>query len=291
MYKLEVNDDTKHTRLDVFVAEQVPELSRSYIRKLCDTHKITVNGQVQSANYKLKASDNVIVDFDMQAAWNIPEINIPVLYEDEDVLVINKPIGVLTHSKGVFNPEATVATFIQKHWLGPADGERNGIVHRLDRATSGVMICAKNEAALKFLQKQFNRRTVKKTYYAVVSGTMEPSEAIIDMPIARNPRSPKTFHASSLGKPAQTHYQVVKVNEKHTLLKLSPQSGRTHQLRVHLAHLKHPIVGDQFYHGESADRLYLHAESLELTLPNGQPHRFTAPLPKEFKVWMDRHVE
>jgi 23S rRNA-/tRNA-specific pseudouridylate synthase len=124
-----------------------------------------------------------------------------------------------------------------------------------------------------------------------VAANLEPPEAVIDMPIARNPRSPKTFHASSLGKPAQTHYKVIKTAGRHCLVELKPVTGRTHQLRVHLAHIKRPIVGDTFYMGETADRLYLHAESLEITLPNGQRQTFTAPLPDSFNNWLDQHAE
>ena len=125
----------------------------------------------------------------------------PIIFEDANCLVINKPVGVLSHSKGAYNPEATVATFIEPKLSGMI-GDRAGIVHRLDRATSGVMICAKTPEALSYLQKQFSQRKVKKTYYAVIPGQLEPEEALIDIPIERDPQNPKTFRASQTGRTA-----------------------------------------------------------------------------------------
>jgi 23S rRNA pseudouridine1911/1915/1917 synthase len=212
----------------------------------------------------------------------IPEIDLPVLYEDDDCVVIYKPVGVLSHSKGAFNPEATVATWLRTRLTG-LSGERGGIVHRLDRATSGVMICAKTPEALSWLQKQFATRNVHKTYAAVIKGEMNPNEAIIDMPIERNPKAPATFRVGVQGKHALTEYRQVKTNGRYSLIELKPETGRTHQLRVHLAYQHHPIVGDTLYDGEPADRLYLHAESLEITIVSGHERKvFSAPIPAEF---------
>jgi 23S rRNA pseudouridine1911/1915/1917 synthase len=162
---------------------------------------------------------------------------------------------------------------------------RAGIVHRLDRATSGVMICAKTPKALSWLQKQFAERKTKKTYAAVVTGHLNPPEAIIDMPIGRNPRAPATFRVDAQGKSAVTHYKTVSQGDKYSLVELKPTTGRTHQLRVHLGHLGHPIVGDQMYGGEPAERLFLHAEELEITIQKDSERKvFTAPMPPEFKA-------
>ena len=269
-------------RLDVFVLMHIPELSRAFVQKLCDQGKITVNGAAGKAGYKLRDNDQVAVDYNMQELARIPDINLPVLYEDDDCLVINKPTGVLTHSKGAFNPEATVATFLRSRLQG-MEGERAGIVHRLDRATSGVIICAKNQAALSFLQKQFSERKVKKTYMAVIAGALTPETAVIDMPIERNPKAPATFRVGPNGKHAITQYQTIRSNGIYSLLELKPETGRTHQLRVHLAYQGHQIVGDVLYNGEPASRLFLHALSLEITLPNRERHSFEAPLPPEFE--------
>jgi 23S rRNA pseudouridine1911/1915/1917 synthase len=271
-------------RLDQRVVELIPELSRAFGTKLIERGQVTVNGTVQQkAGFKLREGDEVIVDFDLAANQIAPKISLPVLYEDEDCVVINKPLGLLTHSKGEFNPEATVETWLRGKIKQPVDTPRGGIVHRLDRATSGVMICAKTPEALKWLQRQFAQRRTKKTYYAVVSGIPKESEAIIDMPIERNPKAPATFRVGHNGKVATTHYKVVKSNEKHTLVELKPTTGRTHQLRVHLSHIGHPIVGDTMYGTEPAERMMLHAKELELTLPNRERSTFTAPLPKLFK--------
>ncbi|MCA9329939.1 RluA family pseudouridine synthase, partial [Candidatus Saccharibacteria bacterium] len=198
-----------------------------------------------------------------------------------DCLVVYKPEGVLTHSKGKFNPEATVSTFIRPFTEGMEDN-RGGIVHRLDRVTSGLLICAKNEPALKWLQEQFATRKAQKTYVALVEGVPSNAEAVIDMPIERNPKKPQTFRVGPNGKPATTRYKVLVANQKYSLLELKPTTGRTHQLRVHLAQLGHPIVGDQLYGAQPADRVFLHAKSLQLILPNKKLMTFECDLPKIF---------
>ena len=208
---------------------------------------------------------------------SIPDIELPIIFEDDDCVVINKPVGLLTHSKGAFNPEATVATWLSNRTTD-MDGERAGIVHRLDRATSGVMICAKSPEALAWLQKQFSQRKVKKSYIAIIAGQLDPEEAIIDMPIERNPKAPATFRVGNNGKSATTHYKTIESSEHYSLLELKPETGRTHQLRVHLKHLGHPIVGDVLYNGKPGERLFLHAQSLEITLPNRERKVFNVPI-------------
>lgn len=271
-------------RLDQKVVELLPDLSRTFAAKIIDEGKVTVNGTPQTkAGYKLREGDEVVVDYDSSELEQIPEIALPVLYEDDDCVVINKPAGILSHSKGAFNPEATVATWLRSRLKEGLSGERGGIVHRLDRATSGVMICAKTPQALRWLQKQFATRNVHKTYAAVVSGQFESSEAIIDMPIGRNPKAPATFRVDAQGRHAKTAYKTMANNNSYSLLELKPETGRTHQLRVHLSHLHHPIVGDTLYDGEPGGRLYLHAESLEITiLKNHERKVFTVPVPPDF---------
>lgn len=276
----------KHNkRLDVYVVEQHPSISRAFAAKLIDQGNVLVNNQPSKPGHKLKNSDAISIDYTPEEAARVPKIDLPVLYEDDDCIVINKPVGILTHSKGAFNPEATVSTFVRDRIKG-LSGERAGIVHRLDRATSGVIICAKHPAALSFLQKQFAQRKVKKTYEAIITGRLEPAHAIIDMPIERNPKAPATFRVGANGKPSQTEYKVIKSTDRYSQLLLKPQTGRTHQLRVHLSHQGHPIVGDVLYSGEPAERLFLHAYSLEITLPNRERKTFTAPLPKDFNKKM-----
>lgn len=283
-------DIAKAQRLDQKVVELLPQLSRAFAAKLVEQGKVSVNGQPSTKpGHKLNANDQVKVDYDVAETEQIPDIKLPILYEDDDCVVISKPVGVLTHSKGAFNPEATVATWLSSR-TKDMSGERAGIVHRLDRATSGVMICAKNPAALSWLQKQFSQRKVKKTYVAIVTGKLKETHAIIDMPIERNPKAPATFRVGANGKFAVTEYEVTQENARYSLIRLAPQTGRTHQLRVHLAKLEHPIVGDVLYDGEPAERMFLHALSLEITLPSRERKTFTAALPKSFEQKMEQDV-
>ena len=230
-------------RIDQFITEKIPSLSRSSIQKLVKLGKVKINGKLAKSSQKLKYKDKVQVDYDPSADVKIPNINIPIIYQDEDILVIDKPIGVLTHSKGNFNPEATVATFV-KNLTPNLLGDRGGIVHRLDRATSGVLITAKSEPALELLQKEFSSRKAQKTYIAVVEGHLDDKKAIIDMPIERNPKKPATFRVGSNGKNSITEYEVLKSSKLYDLVELRPKTGRTHQLRVHMAKLGHPILGN-----------------------------------------------
>lgn len=278
-------------RLDLRVVEQIPTLTRSFAIKLIADGKVSVNGEVVTkAGYKMREGDKVIVDHDEDQFKQIPPIELEVLYEDDDCVVINKPAGLLTHSKGAFNPEATVATWLRGR-LRSMSGERAGIVHRLDRATSGVMICAKTPEAQTWLQRQFSQRRVHKQYIAIVAGHLDPSKAIIDMPIERNPKSPQTFRVGSNGRPSVTEYEVTQESGAYSLVTMRPQTGRTHQLRVHMQHLGHPIIGDTLYGGAASDRLYLHAHQLEITLPNRERQTFSVPQPAEFIIFLQASKE
>lgn len=278
-----VTPEQKNIRLDVAVGSVMPLLSRAFIQKLCDSGKILVNGESVKHGYRLKINDRVDVDYDEEELSQIPNIDLPIIYEDDDCVVINKPAGILTHTQSKFNTEASVASFLRQH-SAELTGERAGVVHRLDRATSGVIIGAKNSEALSFLQKQFSQRKAKKTYIAVVEGHLKQLEAVIDMPIERNPKAPATFRVGPRGKSATTHYRVLEEGKHNSLVELKPETGRTHQLRVHLAQIGNPIVGDPLYgHAQHGDRLFLHAKSLEITLPNRERQTFTAPTPAEFK--------
>lgn len=274
------NIDTKQ-RLDTFLAEQFPAISRSFLQKLCANDQVEVNGVPQKSGFKISPSDKITVLYDMDSIEKIEDIELPVLYQDDDIVVINKPAGVISHARGRFWNEPSVASFVRQ--LTGQQGERAGIVHRLDRATSGVMVCAKTTAAMQHLQAQFASRTVQKTYVAVVEGILEPAAAVIDMPIERNPKAPATFRVGPNGKPSQTEYHVESVSTHFTRLKLLPKTGRTHQLRVHLKHLGHPIVGDTLYGGKESERLYLHAFAIEIRTQDNSLRRFEAPVPPEFE--------
>jgi len=279
-----VTEEQNKQRLDVFLGTHLTRLSRAFIQKLCETGKVTKDNKELRAGYKVREGEVIDVAYDEAELDVIPTIDLPILYEDDDCVVINKPAGILTHAQGHLSNEATVATFLRDK-LQDLEGARGGIVHRLDRATSGVIICAKNQAALSFLQKQFAQRKAKKTYMAIVEGLPDPAEAVVDMPIERNPKAPATFRVGVNGKPSVTHYKVVKNTPKYSLLELKPTTGRTHQLRVHLAEQGHAIIGDPLYgSGAFGDRLYLHALSLEITTPDRERRTFTAPLPDEFDL-------
>ena len=281
-------------RLDVWLMKKYPDFSRAFLQKLCTEDKVLVDGEPQRSGYKLRGEENIEVLHDMtQIIGLVPDIDLPIIFEGDDVIVVNKPAGLLSHGLSKFLGEPSVASFLRQRLTSDKTGTwkaedlRFGIVHRLDRVTSGVMICAKNQDAMRWLQKQFHDRKVEKVYWAVVTGRLKHAEAMLDLPIERNPKLPSTFRVGANGKPAQTRYEVLKETEidgqVRSLVALYPKTGRTHQLRVHMQHLGHPIVGDLLYGGEPGERLYLHAHELDLKLPNGEQKRFIAPLPDGFE--------
>lgn len=262
-------EEVPKVRLDVATFEQYPRYSRATIQKFIKNGQVTVNGDiVDKPNTLIDENSNIELTVVEAEEGEKP----PVIYEDDDVIVFNKPAGMLTVSKGEFNPEPTLEQF----------GE---IVHRLDRDTSGVIILAKNAKAKSFLQKQFQERKAHKTYYAVTVGHPKVNHAIINIPLTRNLKKPTTFMVANQGREAITEYRVIDQNEKYSLIELKPQTGRTHQLRIHLAHIGAPILGDPVYNPKSpkADRMYLHASILEITVPSGKRLTFTANLPEEFR--------
>jgi len=285
MSKEIVTDFVVGERLDKVLSTAFEQYSRSALEKLIQESHVTVNGVIKKTKYKLKKDD--VIEVDLTMFTSEPEsISLPVVFENDDVVVINKPAGVLTHAKGTLHNEATVATWLKSHCGSNGETEfwssnRAGIVHRLDRVTSGVMICAKNEAAQTKLQKQFSDRKAKKSYLAIIEGSLDEPEGTIDVPIERNPKAPATFRPGINGKSAQTHYTVVSVTSTYTLIEMRPYTGRTHQLRVHMQYMKHPIVGDVLYGGQPADRLMLHAKQLEISIPGGERRTFTTDCPEE----------
>lgn len=267
-------------RLDSELASRYPEVSRSTWQKHIKAGHIIVNNIVITS----PKHDIAIID---DIAINTPDLpdfsdkSIPVIFIDDNVVVINKPCGILSHSKGALNDEFTVADFFRRYSTYNLETNRPGIIHRLDRDTSGVMIGARNPETATLLQKQFADRLVKKTYIAILDGIPKLDKANIDLPIERNPSAPSTFRVGNNGKSAVTKYNTIASTDKYTLVKLQPQTGRTHQLRVHMKYLNTPILGDKVY-GKSSDRLYLHALSLEITIPNGNRQIFVSSLPDDF---------
>ena len=268
-------------RLDAYVAQSWPEQSRSTWKKLIEAGQVTVNGVVQ-LSAKLDVSESDLIEVTKPNVPDHGDSTLPVIYEDENVIVIDKPVGVLTHSKGALNEEFTVAEFVRSKTTYKQDTNRPGIIHRLDRATSGVILCVKNDETASYISRQFSDRTVKKEYAAVTSGVPKQTQAVLDLPIARNPSAPSTFRVDIKGKHAETYVEVVSASQDNALVELKPKTGRTHQLRVHLAYINTPILGDPVYGKESADRMYLHAHKLEVTLPGGKRSVFESPVPSSF---------
>ena len=269
-------------RLDIYLSTKFDTtISRSLWQKYIKAGYVSVNNKaVTTPKFEVDEIDEI--------ALNLPEkeqadVDLPILYEDDDVIVVNKPSGLLTHAKGGLSDESTVAEIIRQKTSFATDTDRPGIVHRLDRDTSGLLIIAKNPESAAHLQRQFAERTAKKTYIAITDGKPKLNAAKIDLPIGRNPSAPSTFRIDPNGKPAQTTYHVLTENDTQSLVELKPTTGRTHQLRVHLAHLNAPILGDRVY-GKSSDcRMMLHAQKLEITLPSGERKVFEAAVPDEFK--------
>lgn len=269
-------------RLDIYLSTKFDTtISRSLWQKYIKAGYVSVNNKVATTpKFEVDETDEI--------ALNLPEkeqadVDLPILYEDDDVIVVNKPSGLLTHAKGGLSDEPTVAEIIRPKTSFATDTDRPGIVHRLDRDTSGLLIIAKNPESAAHLQRQFAERIAKKTYIAITDGKPKLNAAKIDLPIGRNPSAPSTFRIDPNGKPAQTTYHVLTENDTQSLVELKPTTGRTHQLRVHLAHLNAPILGDRVY-GKSSDcRMMLHAQKLEITLPSGERKVFEAIVPDEFK--------
>ncbi len=298
MLQFEVSEDLAGLRADFTLAKLSANiLTRSMAIKLIDQDRVMLGGQkLTSKSTKLKAGDLLSVDYNPNLSAKNEEIE--VIFEDDDLMVINKPAGILSHAKGKLDQESTVADWAQPHTTN-LPPERSGIVHRLDRATSGVMILAKNPTSKSWLMKQFADRNVHKKYLAIISGAPEDLKFNIDLPIARNAKKPTTFHINANGKEAQTEVEVLASVNQGTksalsLVLLSPHTGRTHQLRVHMWANGWPIVGDPFYGSEpnptktnsnpAQPNLMLHALSLEIqTSPNAW-QTFVAQPPKKFML-------
>jgi 23S rRNA pseudouridine1911/1915/1917 synthase len=284
-------------RLDRYIAENLRLLSRSQIK--ARELKAIVNGKETKISHMVKNGDTLALSWKEAEPVNIIPENIPldILYEDERTVALNKPQGMVVHP-GAGNRRGTLANALYYRKLernklaeaqgqGPCPGPRPGIVHRLDKDTSGVMIAAYDDEALAFLAEQFKSRTAKKTYIAIVRGIPTEKKGRIETYIARDPKDRKRFAVTPQGKIAVTRYSVIKTWPAHSLILLRPKTGRTHQLRVHLRHLGHPIVGDPLY--GSADPLFpqaslmLHARSLAIVLPGEDEERlFKASLPDRF---------
>jgi 23S rRNA pseudouridine1911/1915/1917 synthase len=285
----------RNLRLDRYIAEQMPQVSRSFVQGLIDAGHITVDGFQRKASFKMTPGEIVSVSVPPVAGEQVEPEDIPldILYEDDDVIVVNKAAGMVVHP-APGHPTGTLVNALRFHATEIAEQgtERTGIVHRLDKDTSGVIIVAKHNAAMNALQDQWAEGKVGKRYISLVEGVVREEEAVIDVPIARNRVDRKKMGVDRDGRSALT---VVTVRERYpraSLLDVDLRTGRTHQIRVHLAFIKHPILGDTTYSGGRAieharqlgiRRQMLHAAELHIALPSGGGARvFAAPLPDDF---------
>jgi 23S rRNA pseudouridine1911/1915/1917 synthase len=297
--ELNAEYDDKNVRLDKFVSARVPDLSRTYLQLLIDQGLVTVDEQVRRPSFKMTPGQRVHVTLpEIQEIEIKPEpIPLDILFEDSDVLVINKPAGLVVHP-APGHPTGTLVNAVLHHAPGIAINgtHRPGIVHRLDKDTSGVMVVAKTDRAMKSLVEQWQTKQVEKEYVAVVAGTIEEQEATVDAPIGRDPANRQKMAALRAGKEAVSHFTVLERLKDTTLVKVIIETGRTHQIRVHLSFMHKPIVGDIVYGTQKSrniasrlelKRQFLHASHLGFTLMDGVEMKFNAPLPPDLRAALD----
>ena len=285
--------DKQDVRLDVYIADKYKDLSRTMVQKLIEEGSIKVNGNIKKLSYKVQLNDEISICIPKAKETDLKpqEIPIEVVYEDDDIIVVNKPKGLVVHPANG-NPDGTLVNAIMamcKERLSGIGGElRPGIVHRLDKDTSGLLIVAKNDKAHINMSEQIKNRQVTKKYIALVRGVIQEDDATIDMPIGRSTKDRKKMAVTKNGKQAVTHFKVLKRYPKYTLLEVKIDTGRTHQIRVHMAEIGHPVVGDMVYSNGKNDfgiqGQMLHAKSLDFKHPiTGKQMHLEAELPQYFK--------
>ena len=285
-------------RLDKAIAELDSDISRMTVQKLIEDDKILVNGKKEKASYKVKINDKIIIEFEKpkESKLKAEEIPLNVIYEDNDIIIINKEKGMVVHP-GNGNPDGTLANAIMarcKDSLSGIGGEiRPGIVHRIDKDTSGIIIVAKNDKAHLNISEQIKEHKTTKTYLALVRGRVKENEATIDMPIGRSKKDRKKMAVDKYGKKAVTHFKVLKRYSDCTLLEVVIETGRTHQIRVHLSEIGYPIIGDYTYsNGKNrfdVEGQMLHAYKIKFKHPTtNEEVEYTAELPKYFKDILEK---
>ena len=292
-YVLTVDEESDGLRVDKYLSVQLSDMSRSYIQKIIDGNLVTVNEKICKSSTKIACDDTVKLVVDDCESANIVAENIPleILYEDEDVIVVNKPKNMVVHpAPGHYT--GTLVNALLYHCQDNLSGIngvlRPGIVHRIDRDTTGSVIACKNDHAHACISEQLKNHSIKREYVAVVIGNINDEEGIIDTMIGRSPQDRKkmSIHPASAGKRAITHYKVIKRYKGYTYISLRLETGRTHQIRVHMSSIGHPIVGDEVYgNAKSPIKLNgqaLHAKTLGFVHPNGTYIETDAPLFEEF---------
>lgn len=292
MNKLIVDKESIGERLDAYIASKLNSVSRTNVKRLIEEGNVTVNDKAQKVSYKVQENDEIYVEIPEAKELDIQAEDIPVevVYEDSDIIVVNKPKGLVVHPANG-NWDGTLVNAIMaicKDSLSGIGGEiRPGIVHRLDKDTSGLLIIAKNDKAHLNMSEQIKNREVKKIYYALVRGVVPENEATINMPIGRSTKDRKKMAVTKDGKEAVTHFKVIERFQKYTLLEVKIDTGRTHQIRVHLSEIGYPVVGDEVYsNGKNEFGIrgqLLHAKSLDFKHPRtGEQMHLEAELPEEF---------
>lgn len=302
---MNVEERDQGQRLDQFLRAKLPERSRAFLQKLIEQERVRVNGRVTRASYRVRAGDRIAVEIPPPRPLGTPPEAIPldVLYEDDDLIVINKPAGLVVHP-AAGHREHTLVNALLHHCRGQLAGisgvERPGIVHRLDKDTSGCIVVAKTDAAHQSLVQQFKSRSVMKIYRAVCRGRFARPAGRIETLIGRSEHNRQKMSVRvSRGRAAVTEYRVVRQDADRAVVELTLHTGRTHQIRVHMAHLGHPVVGDRTYGRRpsasppataATDRLLLHAYRLGFTHPRtGVRLELTAPLPEEMRGHASDH--
>lgn len=276
---LKKDDGTE--RLDVILAKKYPTYSRTRLQKMIKTGQIKVNNEIINKIIKINPSAEIEI-IELKSQPKKP-LKLTILYEDDEIMAIDKPAGILTHAVNEYDDNETTIADFARPYLNFKGDYRAGIVHRLDRATSGVILIAKTKTAQTYLKQQFKHRFIQKTYLAIVSGQPKHPEAKIDLPLARQYQQASKFWVDPAGKPSTTIYKTLKHKDGRTLLEVKPKTGRTHQIRVHLAYLGLPIIGDYLYGGQKHKRLLLHASQIEFRNGNNQLIVVKSPLPEDFK--------
>lgn len=291
MKYFEVEKDSK--RIDAYLSERMDDLSRVAIQRLVSNGKILVNGKKVKTSYKVQTGDKIQIEEEKPVEISLKAENIPldVIYEDADIIVINKLKGMVVHPANG-NPDGTLVNAVMaicKDSLSGIGGKiRPGIVHRLDKDTSGIIVVAKNDKAHINLSEQIKNHEVKKTYIALVRGIVKENEATINMPIGRSEKDRKKMAVKRNGKKAITHFKVLQRYDNYTLLEVNIETGRTHQIRVHLSQIGYPVIGDEVYSNGKNEwnekGQCLHAKSLEFIHPTtGKNMYLEAELPEYFQ--------
>ena len=282
-------------RLDIYIAEKCDDLSRSEIQRLISNQKVLLDGLQSKASNKVVKGQTIKVfpSLEVRSSHMPQEIPLEVIFDDPDVVVVNKPHGLVVHP-GPGHPDTTLVNAVLS-MLDQSESDfqsnRPGIVHRLDKDTSGLIIIAKNNKAHEFISEQIKSRDIKKRYIALVHGIPKASQAFIEAPIGRHPNLRKKMAIISNGKVAKTFYRILEAFDDCAFLEIDLITGRTHQVRVHLASIGHPVVSDDLY-GSNMDilgRQFLHASMLEFKLPrNGDLVKLNCDLPSDLNLFLDK---